>query len=177
MAMHRILIPLDGSDFSRQILPHVREFFGPVDNELVLLRVAPHPSGNIGLPPRPYSPDVGVPTFESERDLVLATHPVFASQELDTVRAAILDELQVEALPLENAGYTISTYARFGEPAHEIVAFVETENIHLVAVTTHGRSGLGRLIFGSVAEWVVRHASVPVMVLRPTEQPESDLAA
>ncbi len=170
MAMHKILIPLDGSDFSRQILPYVREFFSPVDNEIVLLRVAPHPAESVGLPPLPVSPDMAMAPLDIQREAALAADPAHIREEMERLRTAMLSELQTEAQPLENAGYAVSVYTRFGEPSHEIVAFVESEKIQLVAMTTHGRSGFGRLIFGSVAEWVMRHVSVPVMVLRPSEE-------
>jgi nucleotide-binding universal stress UspA family protein len=165
---HRVLIPLDGSEFSRQILTHVRKFLSPATHELMLMQAAHAPIGATAHPPR--VSEIGVSMYETERDAILAQHPVYASQELESTMANIKRELETEALLLEADGYTVSTLVRFGEPAQEIVDTVEDENIDLIAMTTHGLSGLSRLIFGSVAQKVVRQAPVPVMLVRPTGQ-------
>jgi nucleotide-binding universal stress UspA family protein len=56
----------------------------------------------------------------------------------------------------------------FGDPAKEIVQEIRTRNADLVVMCTHGRSGLGRWIFGSVAENVLAHSPVPILLVRPT---------
>lgn len=53
-----------------------------------------------------------------------------------------------------------------GNPATEIVRFADNEGIELIVMPTHGRSGLSRLLMGSVAELVVRHANCPVLTLK-----------
>ena len=57
---------------------------------------------------------------------------------------------------------------RRGNPAAEIVTAARAEKADMIAMTTHGRSGLGRLLFGSVAEAVLRGAEVPVFLMRQT---------
>jgi nucleotide-binding universal stress UspA family protein len=57
---------------------------------------------------------------------------------------------------------------RFGDPVEEILAVRESGQADLIAMTTHGRTGLSRLVFGSVAQRVLSQASVPVLLLRPT---------
>lgn len=52
-----------------------------------------------------------------------------------------------------------------GDPAEEITAFADANAVDLIAVTTHGRTGFRRLALGSVAEAVIRHSRVPVLVL------------
>ncbi|MBI1802487.1 MAG: universal stress protein [Chloroflexi bacterium] len=165
----RVLIPLDGSDFSRQILPVVRRFFDPHNHELVLIRVAEHPVGRTPHPPRPLSAEIGIAMYESSADLVLAAHPVYASQEWESLLVRLQDELGMEAEALAQAGYTVSTATKFGDPAREIVEFAQNNNIALIAMTTHGRSGLSRLISGSVAQQIVREAYAPVLLMRPVE--------
>jgi nucleotide-binding universal stress UspA family protein len=59
---------------------------------------------------------------------------------------------------------------RIGDPSREILAAVAEEKVDLIAMTTHGRSGLGRLLFGSVAENLLRSAPVPVLLLRMTKE-------
>jgi len=53
-----------------------------------------------------------------------------------------------------------------GDPAHEILRFAEQENVDLIVMGTHGRSGLSRLLMGSVAETVLRRAKCPVLTVR-----------
>jgi len=52
-----------------------------------------------------------------------------------------------------------------GDAAHEIVEYASAHDVDLIAVTTHGRTGFKRLALGSVAEMVIRHSRVPVLVL------------
>jgi nucleotide-binding universal stress UspA family protein len=165
MSKPKILIPLDGSKFSQQILAKVRNFFSPADTELILLRVASAPHGLVGMPARPMAVQWPVPTYASQQDIKLAQHPIYASQAWDSQVAMLENELRADLLELHQAGYTVSTAIRFGEPAQEILNLIAEEKVELVAMTSHGRTGLSRLVFGSVAEAVLREAPVPVMVL------------
>lgn len=64
----------------------------------------------------------------------------------------------------------VATYLTWeGQPGEAIVAAAEAESADLVVVGTHGRSVIGRLLLGSVSEYVVRHSRVPVLVVRPQE--------
>ena len=58
------------------------------------------------------------------------------------------------------------TAMRFGEPTEEIERFIADEGVDLVAMTTHGRTGLARMMFGSVAEHVLHHSKAPIMLYR-----------
>lgn len=60
----------------------------------------------------------------------------------------------------------IETHAAVGPPARTIVEFVEDEGVGRVVVGSHGRSGVSRILLGSVAETVVRRSPVPVLVVR-----------
>ncbi len=59
-----------------------------------------------------------------------------------------------------------------GAPADAIVRFAQQEGVDLIVMSTHGRTGLRRVLMGSVSEAVVRHAHCPVLTLRQAEQPE-----
>jgi nucleotide-binding universal stress UspA family protein len=63
----------------------------------------------------------------------------------------------------------VSWEVRNGRPDEEIVDAARASGADLIAMSTHGRSGLGRLLFGSVAEQVLRRAEVPVFLMRQTE--------
>jgi nucleotide-binding universal stress UspA family protein len=65
-----------------------------------------------------------------------------------------------------------------GEPAEEIVRFAEEARCELIVMGTHGRTGFTRLLMGSVAEAVVRHAKCPVLTYKaPRHTPTKELAA
>jgi nucleotide-binding universal stress UspA family protein len=167
MSKHKILIPLDGSQFSQQILAQVRDFFNPTDNELILLRVAPEPRGLVARPPQPVAVYWPRPMYQFHRDAELAQHPIYASQVWDSQVAKLEDELRANLLYLRQAGYTVSTIIRFGDPVQEILNLIVEEKVDLVAMASHGRTGLNRLMFGSVAEEVLREAPAPVLLLHP----------
>ena len=90
-------------------------------------------------------------------------------QEMETLRTELIDELRGEADRLRELGFGVKVEVQFGDPAQRIIQYVNDEGIGLVAMATHGRSGLSRLVLGSVAERVLRGASVPVLLLRPQE--------
>lgn len=167
--MNRILIPHDGSDFSRQIFSHLSKLLAPQENELILLRIISPPAGMTGTPPRPMSVDVPTLMYNSGSDLEYASHPIYASQELETLKAQAVEELEDDAHHLRNAGFAVSAQCRIGDPAPEIVKYSNNERVDAIALTTHGRSGLSRIIFGSVAHAVLRDVTVPVLLLRPAQ--------
>jgi nucleotide-binding universal stress UspA family protein len=66
-------------------------------------------------------------------------------------------------------------HARIGPPAGEILALAEEVSAHLILIGSHGRTGLDRLVLGSVSERVVREARCPVLVARPHTYPRVEL--
>jgi nucleotide-binding universal stress UspA family protein len=74
----------------------------------------------------------------------------------------------------ECAGLDIEEMVVHGEAASEIVRVAKEREVDLIVIASHGRTGLGRILFGSTAESVVRHASCPVLVVKPpqAESPE-----
>ena len=67
----------------------------------------------------------------------------------------------------ECAGLDVEELIVHGEAASEIVQVAKDRNVDLIVVSSHGRTGLGRILFGSTAEAVVRHAPCPVLVVKP----------
>lgn len=171
MSKRKVLIPLDGSEFSRQIVGVVQNFFDARDVSLVLFRVAQPPSVPLEIP--------------SARDMIVGSYPMSGSyeaynaamersyalieQEMETLRSEIADELRPDAERLREQGYSVRAEVQFGEAAQRIVQYVSDESIGLVAMATHGRSGVSRLVLGSVAERVLRGSTAPVLLLRPQD--------
>ena len=72
----------------------------------------------------------------------------------------------------ECAGLAVEEVITHGDPAAEIVRVAAEREVDLIVISSHGRTGLGRIIFGSTAEAVVRHARCPVLVVKPPLQDE-----
>lgn len=142
----RILVPLDGSRESRAILPRARELATLFDASLTLLRVIP-PHFPLSSPYIPH-----------------------AAQEMrahDLEEDAAREALEEEAAELRAAGFRVDSHTVMGaHPAEEITGLAEAEEMDLVAMTTHGRGGVSRLVLGSVADKVVRGANIPVLLNR-----------
>lgn len=91
--------------------------------------------------------------------------------------ADISDQLEVSAereLPKiaeceECAGLDVEEVIVHGEAASEVVRVARDREVDLIVVSSHGRTGLGRILFGSTAEAIVRHASCPVLVVKPSQ--------
>jgi nucleotide-binding universal stress UspA family protein len=169
MAKQRILIPLDGSPFSQHVINHIRDLFPPKDVELILLHVAAAPSGMIPNPPRAVSAAWTSPLYVSAQDAARAHHPIYVTQQEASVGANLELQLAPDAEQLEAAGYAVTVLVQFGDPATTITATAEAEHVDMVAMATHGRTGLRHLLLGSVAEQVLHTVQVPVRLVRPLE--------
>jgi len=142
----RVLVPLDGSRVAEAILPFIEQIAGPLDMEVLLVRVVPLTSMDVVAMAK--EAQAGAPILR-ELDAQAYLEPLVASLKAKGVRAG--------------------ARVRIGDPATEIVAAAKEINADLIAMTTHGRSGLGRLLFGSVAEAVLRGSPIPVFLLRTSE--------
>jgi nucleotide-binding universal stress UspA family protein len=167
MMKQRLLIPLDGSTFSQHILEHVRRLFRPEQVDLVLLHVAAEPPGVLANPPRAVSAAWTSHLYVSAQDAARAQHPIYVTQQEASTGANLELELAPVARQLEAAGYHVTMSVQFGDPAATIVDAVEASHVDLVAMATHGRTGLRHLLLGSVAEQVLRRVRVPVLLVRP----------
>ncbi|NOK58561.1 MAG: hypothetical protein GFH27_549279n367 [Chloroflexi bacterium AL-W] len=168
MTKHKVLIPVDGSEFSRQVLPYVRRLLDAEEYTLILLRVGEPQKGIISSPTVPVTTIAPTMTYASSRDLDKAMHPVYESDVEEGIRVELLKDLHKDVVHLEEEGYQVSLVVRFGDPAHEIVAAAKDLDVDMVAMATHGRTGLKHMVLGSVSEWVLRHLAIPVMLIRPT---------
>jgi nucleotide-binding universal stress UspA family protein len=81
----------------------------------------------------------------------------------------VSDYLNRAGEPLRKKGLKVSTVVAMGNAADEIIKAAEENKVDLVAMSTHGRSGLRRLAFGSITDKVLRHSPVPVLTVRATE--------
>jgi nucleotide-binding universal stress UspA family protein len=141
MVYRTILVPLDESPLGERALPYAVTLARRSGARLVLLAV---PVTSVELRD---DPQTGRPTFVD-----------LAAQYLAGVAARVGEGVAAETVQLR------------GDPGAEIVAESGRRGVDLIAMATHGRSGLGRWLFGSVAEHVVRHAPVPVLLVPATAE-------
>lgn len=176
MSTQKLLIPIDGSEFSRKVLSHVCNIVSPDAFEITLLQVADPPPQMIAPPPSTTYVGIGGNTIPS----TITTNPryahtVYPAQAEESLTLELIDEMAQDAKLLEDAGFTVSREVRFGDPAKEIITFVEHEGVNLLAMATHGRSGLPRLLMGSVAEAVLRRLAVPILLVHPVDVADRDV--
>jgi nucleotide-binding universal stress UspA family protein len=141
----KILVPLDGSDLSEAVLDHVAAIAkGCQVPEVILIRVR-----------------------EPLDNSVRATLDPEIAEELDQ---AYNDEaasyLKKIASKLDKKSVSVKIEVLEGNPAEEIIKYSKENKIDLIVMSTHGRSGFSRLVFGSVANKVLRQTEVPIL-LRP----------
>ena len=125
-------------------------------------------------------PDVleAAASFASSRDSVralyvvarLPPHATSADQLNRKAKEGLSDTQEKLVAALDEAGYPeYVPHVAFGEPGPTIVEVIERTKPNLVIMPSHGRRGIKRLVLGSVAEYVVRRAGVPVLVLPRTD--------
>jgi nucleotide-binding universal stress UspA family protein len=168
--LQKILVPMDGSECAKAIVPYVREISQRCESvEIVLLHVIPEPHGRSSTLFKPQDSEFSDPMPDSEVDVERARHPIYRDQEIESARAQAEAVLTPIAHELRDENTSVLMDVAFGRPADEIVRFAERENIDLIAMCTHGRSGLGRWIMGSVAEKVLRGTYLPILLARPPQ--------
>lgn len=144
----RVLVPLDGSELAEAILPQVRRILLHKDAEVLLVRAVQVPA-NAG-PEAVELPDI--------------------------LRAQASRYLGGVAKALGAQGARVRTLARAGDAAAVVLDVAAEEKATLVAMSTHGRTGLARWVRGSVAEKVLRASGVPLLALRSFPAPAGELS-
>ena len=139
----RIMVTLDGSATANQAMPHAEFLAKTFGAELSLFRVVPDVPrvGRVG----PEDEKQRRNTDDAERDL----------------------NSQAEMLRHHLA---IKVVTDVGEPAEQIVEYAKQHEVDLIVMTTHGRSGFSRMIYGSVAEQVLHTAPCAILLIRSTAQ-------
>ena len=171
MTRSTMLVPLDGSALSTESLHHICRLFDPQRYQVTLLRVAPPPAGLLAKPARVIPVNgLGLPDYHSVHQFELSQHPIYPLQAEASVKAELEAELLHDARGLVDAGFSVHPVVQFGEPAEEIVAYAERTSIDLIVMATHGRTGIQRLLMGSVTAQVLRTSSVPLLLVRPIAQ-------
>ncbi len=138
----KILVPLDGSKIAEAVIPFAREIADRSSAEILFVTAVQH---------------VGV--WDAALSLqVLKRESEIAADYLATVERDVAVE-----------GQKVTTQVLDGDAAEAVLAAADEAVADLIAISTHGRSGVSRWLFGSVATRILEHAGVPLLVLRPKE--------
>jgi nucleotide-binding universal stress UspA family protein len=149
-----LLAPLDGSEVAEAALPHVQAVAQRFGARVTLLRVTVAPETLIA------EAATGAPGVPEAGPLLDPT-PVVEAEHDEAV-----NYLTDVAERLRGQGLTVETETPQGPAAHTITNRGRELGADLIVMSTHGRGGLGRLVFGSVADSVLRHAICPVLLVR-----------
>jgi nucleotide-binding universal stress UspA family protein len=157
----KILVPLDGSALAEKILPHVADLAKVSGAEVTLVSVVQFTVGAVGAKLE------AIPEAVAERNAALKTEALI-----------YLEKVQRD---LKDKGVTAHCVALEGDVASEIMIFADKKGFELVAMGTHGRSGIDRFMMGSIAEKVVRGTAKPVLLVhslapRPVPWAETQIA-
>jgi len=150
----KILVPLDGSPLAQAILPYVMVVAKGFHSRVILFHVA-----------------------ETALDLEAPEQKTYADETMERIRplaenylAGVADEFRREAIDVQ-------TKVVEGRAAAQIVEHAEQENVGLIAMSTHGRSGLARLVMGSGIDKILRACEQPILLVRPRDEGASGEAA
>lgn len=144
LSCQRILVPLDGSPIAEQVLPTASNVARALAAELVLFRV----------------PAVSTSTYLARDSYVPLDHLIETANQ-DTEKY-----LNHTAESTREQGIQVSTAIQIGGVANAIIDYAEANRIDLIAMCTHGRTGLARWALGSVADRVLRAGRVPLLLVR-----------
>ncbi len=143
-----VLAPLDGSGLGDRILPHVIALAKQLNLEVTLVRA-------YTVAPETYLVGDGL-----YMDVLARQRDAF-KQDVDDYLTGKTEEIRAAGLS------RVSPIAVEGDAAEQIIDFARNTRNGLIAMSTHGRSGMGRWLMGSVAEKVVQHSPNPVLLIRP----------
>jgi nucleotide-binding universal stress UspA family protein len=151
-----VLAPLDGSELAEAALEHAIALAERFGARLVLVEAIaplserlPGPAAVLGSPARTMA------------DVKLS------EQALAADRGAAEAYLKSKKASLEARGLRVDSILKEADAAQAIITTAAAERADLIVMSTHGRGGLGRVVFGSVADEVLRNSPAPVLIVRP----------
>ncbi len=150
----RVVVPLDGSKVGEAALPYIGR---------LAEKLAPGAKVEVTL--------VGVITLLRHWVVVgEASAPVsYTEEELDIIKNRVTEYLHKTGEFLKSKGIDVNVVVTSGNAAEEILKTADKTKADLIAMSTHGRSGLRRLAFGSITDKVLRGSRIPVLMVRAPE--------
>ena len=157
--LKKIIVPVDGSRLAEQVLPNVINLARGMGLEVTLVRVIPHFDG--------FGGTLAYPSTEEPAPFHMGVqsemYDAMVKEEEDKARDYLRD---LKGRLLQEGVTTASEVVVWGSAEEAVLDLSRGTRHSLVAMTTHGRSGMGRWVLGSVTDRVVRHSGDPVLVVR-----------
>jgi nucleotide-binding universal stress UspA family protein len=145
-----ILVPLDGSKLAENALRPAMELAQKFEGEITLLRVVRSPYPITDLSGAAYG------------DMVVGMREILQDEAKGY--------LQAQKGSLTGQGYKVKTHLIDGDMvADQILDVAQAQKMDVIVMSTHGRSGVGRWVYGSVADRVLQHATIPILLVRVSE--------
>ena len=145
--LNKVLVPLDGSKEGEAVMPYIEELSSRFKAEIVLLQVLSTSYQAIA------SEGYGYVTY--------------TDKQIESDKASARDYLEKAGARLKQKSVTVKSEVRLGIAAEEIIKLADEMYADVVAISTHGRSGIGRWAFGSVADRVLHEGNTPLLLVRP----------
>ena len=142
----KLLLPLDGSKESESILPHAMEIASKFKSEVIMFQAI----------------SLAFPTYAAEA----YAYVTYSDQQMDAMKASALDYLEKIGSSFREKGIEVKSDVRFGSTADEVINYTDEIGADLVAMTTHGRSGIGRWLFGSTTARVMKGGNTNLLLVR-----------
>jgi nucleotide-binding universal stress UspA family protein len=146
--INRILLPLDGSEAGEAAVPYVQELMSRLGAEVILLEV---------VPPGKHIRTVG------GLDYVL-----YPEQDLKQVQTEAREYLDKVYQQLKGKKGKVRVELKAGDIAREIIDYAKRTRTSLIAISSHGHSGIAKWVFGSIAHKIVQASNIPVLLVRAT---------
>ena len=140
----KILVPLDGSPLAEAVLPHAEALAKSEHAEIIILRV----------------PNVPVSEF-------LSRDPMIAEMIHDDMEKESEEYVHNKVAALEKENIKVTGITKDGPVPDTILAVADETHADIIAMSTHGRTGVSRRLMGSVADKIIHHAHIPVMLIHP----------
>jgi nucleotide-binding universal stress UspA family protein len=140
----KILVPLDGSPLAEAVLPHAEGLAKSEGAEIVLVCVAV-------TPPR----------------YIFVHNPAEGNNIIHIIEKETEDYMKAEVAKLQDEGVKVTGITREGAATEKILEAAEDTHADMIAMSTHGYSGVQRWLMGSIADRVVRYSHIPVMLIHP----------
>jgi nucleotide-binding universal stress UspA family protein len=151
----RILVPLDGSDVAEAVLPNIED---------LVIRMAPKTQVEVTL-----LQVISTITYNVLTDDDRAQIP-YSESDIKQIKQKAKRYLDKVAARMKDKGVNAKTLVTTGHAAEEIIKAADDTGANLIAISTHGRSGLKRWALGSIADKVLHESHIPVLTVRSTHE-------
>jgi len=150
-----LVVPLDGSELAESVFPHAESLAGISNAEVILLRVCEPPAM-----PTYYSPEL------SEIPLHWGQYAQQETARCKEISSKYLADIETR---FTAAKIKVRSETLVGKAADEIISYTNKTPYGVIVMATHGRSGLSRLVYGSVAANILVGVSNPILLVKPSK--------